>query len=87
MTPLGGGSFVNGTKNRNQKFREGTKVGFFGCSGRLVRCRVDSDRPPHTITVECPACERQHVVQITWRAWADGDDASNIEIEIGAGDA
>jgi hypothetical protein len=60
-------------------------IGFYGCSTQLVRIgrRPASSRSrPKTVTVPCPACQREHRVQPLWRHRDSTDDPEAIDVEI-----
>lgn len=52
------------SKNRGKKAK--TKVGFYGCSNRVVRLQATNDWP-RKARVVCPACGHEHDVHPAWR--------------------
>jgi hypothetical protein len=65
------------------------KIGFYGCEaggGRLVRVGLtgDSNRPPRSAMVKCPACGNEHLVELTWRQPREADEGREPELFLKA---
>lgn len=61
--------------NRNSKVRKKadltrTKVGFYGCVGKVVRIGATGYFPIN-IRVHCPACGHFHIIRPFWRKTID----------------
>lgn len=50
-----------------------TKVGFYGCVGRVARLEA-TDYFPTNIRIHCPACGHYHLVRPFWRLKKDALD-------------
>jgi hypothetical protein len=70
-------------------FTEGTpsesalgRIGFYGCSARLVRVARPKKpgKPPQSFVVECPACERTHVIKPMWRERLPTDQEPEVSL-------
>jgi acetyl esterase/lipase len=64
------------------------RIGFYGCSsggGRIVRLAWlgrKGQKPPRTLSVDCPACGFTHNAVPTWRAPTDVDEGREPELAV-----
>lgn len=58
------------------------RIGFFGCTGRLVTVGRPKKpgKPPINFKIDCPACERPHVVNPMWRARLPTDREPEVSL-------
>lgn len=58
------------------------RIGFYGCTGRLVTVGRPQrkGKPPINFNVDCPACERRHVVNPMWRERLSTDREPEVSL-------
>jgi hypothetical protein len=62
------------------------KLGFYGCPvgrGRLVRVEWTGEgKPPRQAEVECPACDSDHRIAVSWREPTALDSGRGVDLTL-----